>query len=65
MGVPVGDGAADVVGESSWRKWLPGTVTSRWSVQVRTRSRWGPVRMAPGSALTRSLGTALVVSQSP
>src|SRR5687768_7496685 len=27
-------------GESSWMKWLPGTVTSRWLGHVRQKSRW-------------------------
>ncbi|MFY9934524.1 MAG: hypothetical protein WAK82_41615, partial [Streptosporangiaceae bacterium] len=44
-------------GESSWMKWMPATVTSVWSGQARQNSRWRPVRMAPGSAFTNSLGT--------
>jgi len=43
--------------ESSWRKWMPGTVTSAWSGQVRQKFRTAPVRMLPGSALTNSLGS--------
>lgn len=42
--------------ESSWMKWMPGTVTSAWSGQVRQKSRTAPVKMLPGSALMNSLG---------
>ncbi len=42
--------------ESSWIKCTPLTVTSVWSGQVRQNWSWAPVRMLPGSALTRSLG---------
>ena len=38
-------------------KWMPGTVTSAWSGHVRQKSRTGPVRMLPGSALTNSFGS--------
>ena len=50
-------------GESSCRKWLPRTVTSRWFGHARQYSRWGPTRMEPGSPLTNSFGSALRVSQ--
>src|SRR5262249_27475628 len=50
-------------GESSWMKWLPFTVTSSWFGQRRQNSRCAPVRIVPGSALTKSLGTALSESQ--
>jgi hypothetical protein len=43
--------------ESSWMKWMPGTVTSAWSGQVRQKSRTAPVRMLPGWALMNSLGS--------
>jgi hypothetical protein len=46
-------------------KWLPGTVTSVWLGQVRTKSRRAPVRMEPGSALTNSFGTGLLANHSP
>jgi hypothetical protein len=39
-------------------KWMPGTVTSAWSGQVRQKSRTAPVRMLPGSALMNSLGSS-------
>src|SRR6185503_683251 len=52
-------------GESSWMKWLPLTVTSSWRGQVRQNSRWGPVRMEPGSALTKSLGSGLFERKRP
>ena len=51
-------------GESSWGKWLPATVTSRWFGQLRQNSRCGPTRMAPGSQLTNSFGTSLEASHS-
>lgn len=41
-------------------KCAPGTVTSVWLGQVRQNSRCTPVRIVPGSALTKSLGMALV-----
>ena len=40
-------------------KWLPRTVISCWLGQRRQNSRWGPVRMTPGSALTKSFGRSL------
>lgn len=43
--------------ESSWMKWMPGTVTSAWSGQVRQDSWTGPAKMLPGSALTNSFGS--------
>jgi hypothetical protein len=43
--------------ESSWMKWMPGTVTPAWSGPVRQNSPNGPARMLPGSALTNSLGS--------
>jgi hypothetical protein len=42
------------LGESSWMKWLPFTVTSCWFFQLRQKSRWAPVKIAPGSALMKS-----------
>src|SRR5579871_5959815 len=50
--------------ESSWMKCEPGTVTSRWFFQLRQNSRTGPTRIAPGSALTNSLGRSLWAIQS-
>ena len=35
---------------------MPGTVISLWSGQLRQKSHAGPVRIAPGSALTNSFG---------
>ena len=43
-------------------KWLPLTVTSGWFGQERQNSRCGPIRMAPGSALTKSFETGEVAS---
>jgi Nucleotidyl transferase AbiEii toxin, Type IV TA system len=40
--------------ESSCTKWTPGTVTSVWFAQVRQKSRDGPERTMPGSALMNS-----------
>ena len=51
-------------GLSSWTKWTPGTVTSVWLGQVRQNSRGRPVRMAPGSALIKSLGIGLFAMKS-
>jgi hypothetical protein len=51
-------------GESSWRKWLPFTVTSVWFGQLRQSWRCAPTRMTPGSALTKSFGTGATASQS-
>src|SRR5450755_2754163 len=42
--------------ESSWMKCEPGTVTSVWFFQLRQDSRGAPIKIAPGSALTNSLG---------
>ena len=36
-------------GASSWTKWRPLTVTSRWLGQPRQNSRCSPTRIAPGS----------------
>jgi hypothetical protein len=42
--------------ESSWTKCTPGTVTSLWFFHARQNSHTGPIRIAPGSALTNSFG---------
>jgi hypothetical protein len=36
--------------ESSWTKWMPGTVSPAWSGQVRRNSRTGRAKVLPGSA---------------
>ena len=46
-------------------KWEPATVISRWLGHARQYSRCGPVRIAPGSALTKSLGSGLDDSHVP
>src|SRR5690348_11494628 len=51
--------------ESSWTRWMPGTVISRWLGQVRQNCRCAPVRVAPGSALTNSFGIMFSAIQLP
>ena len=46
-------------------KWAPFTVTSRWLDQERQNSRWAFTSIAPGSALTNSLGKGLADSHAP
>jgi hypothetical protein len=46
-------------GESSWMKWMPGTVTSVWLGSARHQPRLRPTNTAPGSALTNSWGRSL------
>jgi len=47
-------------GESSWTKWIPGTVTSVCAGHPRTTSsNQSLARTAPGSAFTNSFGTSL------
>ena len=66
LAVPVGDGGADLVGGVFLEEVVAGDGELLLLVgPVRQNSRWGPVRMAPGSALMNSLGSGLVVSQVP
>ena len=44
------------VGESSYTKWMPSTVTSVWQGHERANSNCAPARMAPGLAEINSLG---------
>src|SRR5208282_4098907 len=49
-------------GESSWMKCTPFTVISRCWGHLRQNSRCSPTRIAPGSALMKSLGIGLCAS---
>src|SRR3546814_581694 len=50
-------------GLSSWMKWAPATVISVWFGYVRQKSRIRPVVKDPGSALMKSFGIGLSLSQ--
>jgi hypothetical protein len=52
-------------GLSSWRKCIPGAVTSVWLGQVRRNSRTRPVTVEPGSPLMNSLGPSLCDGHAP
>jgi len=46
-------------GESSWMKWIPGTVTSCWFGQRRQKSRMRPTICAPRIGIDEKLGQVL------
>src|SRR3546814_7737842 len=50
-------------GLSSWMKWAPATVISVWFGHVRQKSRIRPVVKDHGSALLKSFGIGLSLSQ--